>query len=251
MGLVLPTSLNCCMSTLCLVHYALLLTCAYWKSNNTNARLVAKKKWISVAIFSCHHKCVCIVRARVHVSVCVRVCMCVWTATFLHSVSYTTLFFWHPHTENPTIQTQDSWLFCTFSCFGHNIWNSLPQDLYRHCSTLSSFNPFAITIPYMESGIHVMLMLLYRFNPTVWLFEHVKGTHYSAKKKLLSYLFEHVKGTHYSAKKKLSWLLSFELTEHVKGTHYSAKKKLLSYFRVTHLSGSCHLHDLTVFWVQP
>ena len=28
--------------------------------------------------------------------------------------------------------------FCTFSCFGLHIWNSLPQDL-RHCSTLSSF----------------------------------------------------------------------------------------------------------------
>ena len=30
-----------CMSTLCLVHYALLLTPACWKSNNTNARLIA------------------------------------------------------------------------------------------------------------------------------------------------------------------------------------------------------------------
>ena len=28
----------------------------------------------------------------------------------LHSVSYTTLFFWHPQAGNPTIQTQDSWL---------------------------------------------------------------------------------------------------------------------------------------------
>ena len=27
--------------------------------------------------------------------------------------------------------------FCTFSCFGPHIWNSLPQDL-KHCSTLSS-----------------------------------------------------------------------------------------------------------------
>ena len=34
-------SLNCCMSTLHLVHYALLLTPACWKSNNTNARLMA------------------------------------------------------------------------------------------------------------------------------------------------------------------------------------------------------------------
>ena len=41
MVLVLLTSLNCCMSTLCLVHYALLLTPACWKSNNTNARLIA------------------------------------------------------------------------------------------------------------------------------------------------------------------------------------------------------------------
>ena len=39
--LVLFTSLNCCMSTLRLVHYALLLTPACWKSNNTNARLMA------------------------------------------------------------------------------------------------------------------------------------------------------------------------------------------------------------------
>ena len=28
--------------------------------------------------------------------------------------------------------------FCTFSCFGPHIWNSLPQDI-RHCSSLSSF----------------------------------------------------------------------------------------------------------------
>ena len=41
MVLVLLTSLNCCMSTLRLVHYALLLTPAWWKSNNTNARLMA------------------------------------------------------------------------------------------------------------------------------------------------------------------------------------------------------------------
>ena len=40
MVLVLLTSLNCCMSTLRLVHYALFLTPACWKSNNTNARLV-------------------------------------------------------------------------------------------------------------------------------------------------------------------------------------------------------------------
>ena len=33
-------SLNCCMSTLRLVHCALLLTPACWKSNNTNARLM-------------------------------------------------------------------------------------------------------------------------------------------------------------------------------------------------------------------
>ena len=41
MVLVLLTSLNCCMSTLHLVHYAFLLTPACWKSNNTNARLMA------------------------------------------------------------------------------------------------------------------------------------------------------------------------------------------------------------------
>ena len=41
MVLVLLTSLNCCMSTLRLVHYALLLTPACWKFNNTNARVMA------------------------------------------------------------------------------------------------------------------------------------------------------------------------------------------------------------------
>ena len=36
-------------------------------------------------------------------------CLLHWTAACLHSVLYTTLFFWHPHAGNPTIQTQDSW----------------------------------------------------------------------------------------------------------------------------------------------
>ena len=36
-------------------------------------------------------------------------CLLLWTAACLHSVPYTT-FSWHPHTGNPTIQTQDSWL---------------------------------------------------------------------------------------------------------------------------------------------
>ena len=35
-------------------------------------------------------------------------CLPLWTATCLHSVSYTTLFFWHPQVGNPTTQTQDS-----------------------------------------------------------------------------------------------------------------------------------------------
>ena len=39
--LLLFTPLNCCMSTLRLVHYALHLTPACWKSNKTNARLMA------------------------------------------------------------------------------------------------------------------------------------------------------------------------------------------------------------------
>ena len=41
MVLVLLTSLNCCMSTLRLVLYALLLTPTCWKSNNTDRRLMA------------------------------------------------------------------------------------------------------------------------------------------------------------------------------------------------------------------
>ena len=39
--LVLLTFLNCYMATLHLIHYALLLTPACWKSNNTNARVMA------------------------------------------------------------------------------------------------------------------------------------------------------------------------------------------------------------------
>ena len=41
MVLVLLTFLNHCMSTLRLVHYALLLTPTCWKSSNTNARVMA------------------------------------------------------------------------------------------------------------------------------------------------------------------------------------------------------------------
>ena len=41
MVVVLLIFLNCYLSTLRLVHYALLLTPACWKSNNTNARLMA------------------------------------------------------------------------------------------------------------------------------------------------------------------------------------------------------------------
>ena len=41
MVLVLLTSLNCYMSTLHLIHYALFLTPACRKSNNMNARLMA------------------------------------------------------------------------------------------------------------------------------------------------------------------------------------------------------------------
>ena len=113
MVLVLLTSLNCCMSTLHLVHYALLLTPACWKSNNTNARLTAsalslaldptfgihshktldtaqpchllKPNWkpssshsisilISVPSF-CYSQSVC-VRACVRACVCACVCVC-------------------------------------------------------------------------------------------------------------------------------------------------------------------------------
>ena len=49
MVLVLLTSLNCCMSTLRLVHYALFLTPACWKSNNTNARLMASAPSLALA----------------------------------------------------------------------------------------------------------------------------------------------------------------------------------------------------------
>ena len=39
--------------------------------------------------------------------------------------------------------------FCTFSCFGPHIWNSLPQDL-RHCSTLSSLKSKLKTFLFSE-----------------------------------------------------------------------------------------------------
>ena len=60
-----------------------------------------------------------------------------WTLTYLHSVSHTSLFFGFPHAQNPTIQTQPHG-FRTFTYFGPYVWNSLPQDI-RQCSTLTSF----------------------------------------------------------------------------------------------------------------
>ena len=52
MVLVLLTSLNCCMSTLRLVHCTLLLTPACWKSNNTNARLMAFSPSLALDLFA-------------------------------------------------------------------------------------------------------------------------------------------------------------------------------------------------------
>ena len=56
-------------------------------------------------------------------------CLALWTATCLHSVSYTTLFFWHPHAENPTAlslaldptfgNTMETGLMVTFSNLFH------------------------------------------------------------------------------------------------------------------------------------
>ena len=54
-------------------------------------------------------------------NMCKVICMCFSAITgsgpaylsellYVYTVSYTTLFFWHPHAENPTIQMQDSWL---------------------------------------------------------------------------------------------------------------------------------------------
>ena len=37
-------------------------------------------------------------------------CLPLWTTACLHSILYTTLFFWHPLSGNLTIQTQVSWL---------------------------------------------------------------------------------------------------------------------------------------------
>ena len=48
MVLILFTSLNCCMSTLHLVHYGLLPTPACWKSNKTNARLMASSPSVAL-----------------------------------------------------------------------------------------------------------------------------------------------------------------------------------------------------------
>ena len=55
----------------------------------------------------------CEVWSRLHVFQCYKwfwSCLPFWTATCLCSVSYTMLFFWHLHAEDPTIETQDSWL---------------------------------------------------------------------------------------------------------------------------------------------
>ena len=49
------------------------------------------------------------------------------------------------------IQQYKCWtqIFCTFSCFGPHMWNSLPQDL-RHCSTHSSFKAKLKTILFSQ-----------------------------------------------------------------------------------------------------
>ena len=118
MVLVLLTSLNCCMSTLCLVHYALLLTPACWKSNNTNARLMAfapslaldptfgihshkildtaqpchllKPNW---KLSSCHSISILtnISTQFLLQSVCVCVCVCVFVVHFVRFIFYNTL----------------------------------------------------------------------------------------------------------------------------------------------------------------
>ena len=60
-----------------------------------------------------HHNWSRIMYVKLYVFQCYKwfwSCLPLWTAACLHSVSYTTIFFWHPHAENPTIQTQDSWI---------------------------------------------------------------------------------------------------------------------------------------------
>ena len=57
----------------------------------------------------------------------------------VYTPSHTKLFFWHTHDENPTIQTRDSWL-SHLSCFGPQIWNSLPQDHFAQPRHLSKPN---------------------------------------------------------------------------------------------------------------
>ena len=52
----------------------------------------------------------------------------------IHSISYTTLFFWHLHDENPAIQTQESWPSCFLL-----LWTShleFPQDTTQPCHLL-------------------------------------------------------------------------------------------------------------------
>ena len=79
----------------------------------------------------------------------------VWTATCLHSASYTHTQFTLPHTLHTFSDTHMLKIqqykcktrgFCTFSCFGPHIWNSLPQDL-RHCSILSFFKAKLKNLP--------------------------------------------------------------------------------------------------------
>ena len=66
-------------------------------------------------------------------------CLPHWTAACLHSVSYTTLLACDTCMLEIQQYKRKTHGFRTFSCFGPHIWNSLPQDPLRHCSTLSSF----------------------------------------------------------------------------------------------------------------
>ena len=125
-------------------------TVSSWVHLILSSNLSSKFKTLLQDLFSWHRITTTSLLEKLHwlpISECIKykvTCMCfsaisgsgpAYFSACLHSVSYTTLFFWCPHAGNPTIQMQDAWLSHLLL-----LWTPhLEFTPTRHCSTLSSF----------------------------------------------------------------------------------------------------------------
>jgi len=125
-----------CPSAQCQLHlnnHMLIAFMTYTVSNNMSVSLLQRLADTQIRQTAC--------QIRQYVFECCKrfwSCIHLWTATCLHSVSYTMLFFWHPHEDNPMVQMQNSWLSHFLLLWTPHL-EFIPTRPYRHCSTLSSF----------------------------------------------------------------------------------------------------------------